>query len=195
MHGMPHARLLLWQSLLRGHDAAYSCHGGSSHMGLARPGYETLVTGQLGLHLLLEAEKQSRARTHTKETPPLPSQCTNKQPNMGANVILPWPHTAKLIEKYVCVRKQIRRIKNIARSLPTYTIICSNYYLLCKGKTRKHKQLTSEISSSGWINLLVALVVVRVAGLLVTVAGGLATGLLEELEAEVEEEEETEDWV
>lgn len=31
------------------------------------------------------------------------------------------------------------------------------------------------------------------AGLLVTVAGGLATGLLEELEAEVEEEEETED--
>lgn len=58
-------------------------------MGLARPGYETLVTGQLGLHLLLEAEKQSKARTHTKETPSLPSQCTNKQPNMGANVILP----------------------------------------------------------------------------------------------------------
>lgn len=66
-----------------------------------------------------------------------------------------------------------------------------NYYLLWKGKRRKHKQLTSEISSSGWINLLVALVVVRVAGLLVTVAGGLATGLLEVLEAE--EEEETED--
>lgn len=92
--------------------------------------------------------------------------------------------------------EQIRRIKNVARSLWTYTIICSNNYLLCKGKNRKHKQLTSEISSSGWINLLVALVVVRVAGLLVTVAGGLATGLLEELEAaEVEEEEETEDWV
>lgn len=70
---------------------------------------------------------------------------------------------------------------------------CISYYLLCKGKSRKHKQLTSEISSSGWINLLVALVVVRVAGLLVTVAGGLATGLLEGLEAEVEEEEETED--
>lgn len=68
-----------------------------------------------------------------------------------------------------------------------------NHYLLCKGKSRKHKQLTSEISSSGWINLLVALVVVRVAGLLVTVAWGLATGLLEELEAEVEEEEDTED--
>lgn len=54
--------------------------------------------------------------------------------------------------------------------------------------------LTSEISSSGWINLLVALVVVSVAGLLVTVAGGLATVLLEGLEeAEAEEEEETED--
>lgn len=73
------------------------------------------------------------------------------------------------------------------------TIICINYYLLCKGKSRKHKQLTSEISSSGWINLLVALVVVRVAGLLVTVAGGLATGLLEELEEAEVEEEETED--
>lgn len=38
--------------------------------------------------------------------------------------------------------------------------------------------LTSEISSSGWINLLVALEVVRVAGLLVTVEGGLETVLL-----------------
>lgn len=37
--------------------------------------------------------------------------------------------------------------------------------------------------------------VVRVAGLLVTVAGGLATVLLEGLEEEVEEEEETEGWV
>ena len=41
--------------------------------------------------------------------------------------------------------------------------------------------LTSEISSSGWINLLVALEVVRVAGLLVTVEGGLETVLLPEL--------------
>lgn len=75
---------------------------------------------------------------------------------------------------------------------------CSNYIPIItycvKGKNRKLKQLTSEISSSGWINLLVALVVVRVAGLLVTVAGGLATVLLVGLEeAEVEEEEETED--
>lgn len=62
-----------------------------------------------------------------------------------------------------------------------------------KVKVENKSKLTSEISSSGWINLLVALVVVRVAGLLVTVAGGLATGLLEELEAEVEEEEDTED--
>lgn len=38
--------------------------------------------------------------------------------------------------------------------------------------------LTSEISSSGWINLLVALEVVSVAGLLVTVEGGLETVLL-----------------
>lgn len=38
--------------------------------------------------------------------------------------------------------------------------------------------LTSDISSSGWINLLVALEVVRVAGLLVTVEGGLETVLL-----------------
>ena len=58
----------------------------------------------------------------------------------------------------------------------------------------KFKQLTREISSSGWINLLVALVVVRVAGLLATVAGGLATVLLEGLEEE-EEEEEAEGWV
>ena len=38
--------------------------------------------------------------------------------------------------------------------------------------------LTSERSSSGWINLLVALEVVRVAGLLVRVEGGLETVLL-----------------
>ena len=38
--------------------------------------------------------------------------------------------------------------------------------------------LTSERSSSGWINLLVGLEVVRVAGLLVTVEGGLETVLL-----------------
>lgn len=39
------------------------------------------------------------------------------------------------------------------------------------------KQLTSDISSSGWINLLVALVVVSVAGLLVMEAAGLAAVL------------------
>lgn len=37
--------------------------------------------------------------------------------------------------------------------------------------------LTSDISSSGWINLLVALVVVRVAGLLVIDVAGLAAVL------------------
>lgn len=76
-------------------------------------------------------------------------------------------------------------------------IICISHYLLWKGQNRKLKQLTSEISSSGWINLLVALVVVRRAGLVGTVAGGLATVLLEGLEEEeeVEEEEETEGWV
>lgn len=60
-----------------------------------------------------------------------------------------------------------------------------------KGQNAKQEQLTSEISSSGWINLLVALMVVRVAGLLVTVAGGLATVLLGGLE----EDEEAEDWM
>lgn len=64
-----------------------------------------------------------------------------------------------------------------------------------KGQNATLKQLTSEISSSGWINLLVALVVVRVAGLLDTVAGGLATVLLEGLEEEEVEEEEAEGWV
>lgn len=72
--------------------------------------------------------------------------------------------------------------------------MCISHYLLWKGQKIKLKQLTSEISSSGWINLLVALVVVRVAGLVATVAGGLATVLLEGLEEEVEEEE-TEGWV
>lgn len=79
-------------------------------------------------------------------------------------------------------------------SLSQYVLRCISHYLLCKGKSRELERLTSEISSSGWINLLVALVVVRVAGLLLTVAGGLATVLLEGLEeAEAEEEEETED--
>ena len=64
-----------------------------------------------------------------------------------------------------------------------------------KGQNATLKQLTSDISSSGWINLLVALVVVRVAGLLDTVAGGLATVLLEGLEEEEVEEEEAEGWV
>lgn len=40
-----------------------------------------------------------------------------------------------------------------------------------------YKQLTSDISSSGWINLLVALVVVSVAGLLVIEAAGFAAVL------------------
>lgn len=61
-------------------------------------------------------------------------------------------------------------------------------YLLSKRAYHKTQELTSEISSSGCINLLVALVVVSVAGLLVTVAGGLATVLLGGL-AGVEEEE------
>ena len=43
--------------------------------------------------------------------------------------------------------------------------------------SKKCKQLTSDISSSGWINLLVALVVVSVAGLLVIEAAGLAAVL------------------
>lgn len=40
-----------------------------------------------------------------------------------------------------------------------------------------YEQLTSDISSSGWINLLVALVVVSVAGLLVIEAAGFAAVL------------------
>lgn len=42
---------------------------------------------------------------------------------------------------------------------------------------KTYKQLTSDISSSGWINLLVALVVVSVAGLLVIEAAGFAAVL------------------
>lgn len=76
-----------------------------------------------------------------------------------------------------------------------YAIKCISHYLLWKGQKREFKQLTSEISSSGWINLLVALVAERVAGLVGTVAGALATALLEGLEEEVEAEEETEGWV
>lgn len=58
-----------------------------------------------------------------------------------------------------------------------------------KIKSTETCSLTIDISSSGWINLLVALVVVRVAGLLVTGVPGLATVLLV-LAAAV-----AEDWV
>lgn len=64
MQGMPHARLLLWHALLWGHYAAYGCHRGSSHMGLTWPGYETLVSRQLGLHLFLMAAKQNKTHSH-----------------------------------------------------------------------------------------------------------------------------------
>lgn len=37
-------------------------------MGLTWPGYETLVSGQLGLHLFLSAGTQHEANTQTKET-------------------------------------------------------------------------------------------------------------------------------
>lgn len=67
--------------------------------------------------------------------------------------------------------------------------------LTVKGHSAKRGRLTSEISSSGWINLLVALVVVRVAGLLVTGTGGLAPPPLERLEEEEDEEEEVGGWV
>ena len=63
-----------------------------------------------------------------------------------------------------------------------------------KGHSAKLRLLTNETSSSGWINLLVALVVVSVAGLLVTGTGGLAPPLLERLEEE-EDEEEVGGWV
>lgn len=75
MHGMPHARLLWWHALLWGHYAAHSRHWGSSRMGLTRPGYKTLVTGQLGLHLLLLAGKTHKANIQTKETLVCPLQC------------------------------------------------------------------------------------------------------------------------
>lgn len=48
-------------------------------------------------------------------------------------------------------------------------------------------RLTREISSSGWINLLVALVVVRVAGLLVMEGDGLAAVLLVVLVVDMED--------
>lgn len=60
---------------------------------------------------------------------------------------------------------------------------------LKKKQSTETGSLTSDISSSGWINLLVALVVVRVAGLLVTGVPGLATVLLVLAAAGVE------DWV
>lgn len=61
-------------------------------------------------------------------------------------------------------------IRRHSRCIATY---CKN-----DKKTVPDGLLTSETSSSGWINLLVALEVVRVAGLLVTVEGGLETVLL-----------------
>lgn len=85
MHGMPHARLLWRHALLRGHYAAHSRHWGSSRMGLTRPGYETLVTGQLGFHLFLLARTTHRAKTQTEETQTCPLQYRDKQPEMVRN--------------------------------------------------------------------------------------------------------------
>lgn len=85
MHGMPHARLLWWHTLLRGHYAAHSRHWGSSRMGLTRPGYETLVTGQLGFHLFLLARTTHRAKTQTGETQICPLQYRDKQSEMVRN--------------------------------------------------------------------------------------------------------------
>lgn len=80
MHGMPHAWLLWWYALLWGHNAAHGCHWGSSRMGLTRPGYETLVTWQLGLHLFLLAGTTHRAHTQTKiKTMSRPLQYRDKQ--------------------------------------------------------------------------------------------------------------------
>ena len=76
MHGMPHARLLRWHALLWGHYAAHGRHWGSSHMGLTRPGRETLVTGQLGPHLFLLAGTTHKANIQTKETRFCPLQNT-----------------------------------------------------------------------------------------------------------------------
>lgn len=50
--------------------------------------------------------------------------------------------------------------------------------VMAETRERGEPRLTREISSSGWINLLVALVVVRVAGLLVMEGDGLAAVLL-----------------
>lgn len=74
MHGMPHAGLLWWNALLWGYYAAHSCHWRSSHMGLTRPGYKTLVTGQLGFHLLLFAGTTHKADVQAKETLAYPLQ-------------------------------------------------------------------------------------------------------------------------
>ena len=80
MHGMPHAGLLWWHSLLWGHYPAHRHHRGGSHMGLTLPGRETLVTRQLCLHLFLLAGTTHRANTQTKETQFGPSQYKVKHP-------------------------------------------------------------------------------------------------------------------
>lgn len=78
MHGMPHAWLLWWHALLWGHNAAHSRHWWSSRMGLTRPGYKTLVTGQLGLHLFLLAGTTHNANIQTNETQLCPLQYKDK---------------------------------------------------------------------------------------------------------------------
>ena len=84
MHGMPHAGLLRRQALLWGHDAAHGCHGGGSSEGLARPGYETLVAGQLSLHLLLVAGTTHKRRLSDGRNPVRPLSVQRKNTHTKA---------------------------------------------------------------------------------------------------------------
>lgn len=148
-YGMPHARLL------RGHHATNGTHWRGSSGGLALVGYTALVPGQLSPQLFLQDTESKQGRTiwHWSSV---------AQPREINNKI--YFYSRRAIYRFLlwltnCFLKMLLTLKTIRETVASGL-------------------LTSEISSSGWINLLVALEVVRVAGLLVTVEGGLETVLL-----------------
>lgn len=137
MHGMPHARLLWWNALLWGHYAAHSCHWRSSCVGLTRPGYKTLVTRQLGFHLLLLAVTTHKANIKTKETVVCPLQykdkCSQKWSRIGYQwwraLISDWGYSSSESSFNITTKQNNTKSKNIQSNAPSVRCIFCKYLI------------------------------------------------------------------